>query len=82
MTRHVICARSLAWQTRRTHVSYRLRQAIVTRCALKIQKIVRGRRTRKLLLEGWSSEEDYIDSDSSGTDTETTDSDTETTDSG
>ena len=57
-------------------------QAIVTRCALKIQKIVRGRRTRKLLLEGWSSEEDYIDSDSSGTDTETTDSGTETTDSG
>ena len=47
-------------------------QAIATRCALKIQKIVRGRRTRKLLLEGWSSEEDYIDSDSSGT--ETTDS--------
>ena len=49
-------------------------QAIGRRCALKIQKIVRGRRTRKLLLEGWSSEEDYIDSDSSGTETETTDS--------
>ena len=47
---------------------------MATRCALKIQKIVRGRRTRKLLLEGWSSEEDYVDSDSSVTETETTDS--------
>ena len=40
------------------------RQAVAMRCALKIQKIVRGRRTRKLLREGWSSEEDYVQSDS------------------
>ena len=59
---------------RRVELTCRIVQAIATRCALKIQKIVRGRRTRKLLLEGWSSEEDYIDSDSSGTETETTDS--------
>ena len=74
MTRHPRLVSCLADASNSRVVPVSSAQAIVTRCALKIQKIVRGRRTRKLLLEGWSSEEDYIDSDSSGTETETTDS--------